>query len=116
LPRGSKHDVGSIAKKLAIPIGPVRVVIPMANSGRRTRAGRDHHGEVQRPTAESSDIDRLLPWWSKLVHQMLLLATDACETDGKEDGHDSEDRCVASGSPRVRIRTAVNSRAGSRAR
>jgi hypothetical protein len=102
------------AKKLATSISAVRVVIPMASNADRARSRRASRSEAQRPTADSSDVKELLPWWSKLVHQMLL--ADGVASGGNEDGNDREDRCVASGSPRVRIRAAVDAGTGVRAR
>jgi hypothetical protein len=87
----------------------------MASTGYRTRSRRASCGQAQRLAADSSDIGQLLPWWSKLVHQMLL-ADETTARGGNEDSHDREDRCVASGAPRVRVRAAIDGSTGVRAR
>jgi hypothetical protein len=93
----------------------MRVVIPMASNAHRTRSRGTNRREAERPTVGSNDVNQLLPWWSKLVHQMLL-AADKAARGGNEEDNDREDRSVASGSAGVRIRAAVDSGAGVRAR
>ena len=50
----------------------------------------------------------LLPWWSKLVHRMLIEEAAGAARAESEDRDESESHRIAPGTPRVRLRAAVD--------
>jgi hypothetical protein len=90
-------------------------MIPMANNAHRMRALRATRQEIHPPPTGSDGIRQLLPWWSKLTHQ-LLLAENVLVRNESEEGDEREDRCIAPGTPCVRVRETVDDGSGVRAR
>ena len=81
----------------------------MASKGEQRQARQASRGEALASAVD--DMTRLLPWWSKLVHQNLL-AEAAVLDKSREESHECEDRYVASGAEGVCVRAAVDGSSG----
>jgi hypothetical protein len=112
-PESAKREV----KKLAITtkgarLWAARLEGAMASKGEQWYARQANRGKAVRSAIGNDEISRLLPWWSKLVHQRLL--AEAAELDpGREASDEREDRHFTSGAACVRVRAAVDGSSGS---
>jgi hypothetical protein len=102
-------------KKLAIAtkrtrLQGARLEGAMASKGEQRQARPASRGEALASAVD--DMTRLLPWWSKLVHQNLLAEAPLVLDKSREESHECEDRYVASGAAGVCVRAAVDGSAG----
>ncbi len=119
LPGGSRGGwpptvAEKLAEKLATSISAGRILVPMASGADRMRVRRQTGRQPRLLAVETDRIRQLLPWWSKLVHQMLL-AEDTGRSES-EERDEREGEYVASAAPRMRVRSAVDGGSSVRAR